>query len=57
MLFDDGSILDYLGNPGITCPVRRRRIKEANIDMTIILEFLEFRGGVVREKKEVELAI
>jgi hypothetical protein len=57
VLFNDRPILDYPGNAGITCPVRRRRVKEANIDMTVILEFLKFRGGVVRDKKEVNLVI
>ena len=57
ILLYDRSILDYFGNPGITCPMRRRRIEEADIGMTIIFKFLEFRGGVVRNKKEVDLAV
>lgn len=55
ILLYDSPILDYSGSPRIARPACGGGIKEANIDMTIILKLHEFGRGVVGDEDEVEL--
>ena len=57
VLFDDRPIFDNLGNPGETCPVCGRFIEEADIDVIIVLEFLELWRGVVCDENKVDLTL
>jgi len=57
ILLYDGPILDYSGSPRIARPTRGGSIKEANVDMTIILKLQEFGRGVVRDEDEVDLGV
>ena len=57
MLFYDRPILDDLGKPGETCPVRGRFVKEVDIDMVVVLKFQEFWRGIVCDKNKVDLTL
>lgn len=57
VLLYDSPILDDLGNPGETCPVCGRFIKEADIDVVIVLELPEFGRGIVRDENKVDLTL
>jgi hypothetical protein len=57
MFLYDGPILDYSGSSRIACPTGGSSIKEANVDMTIILKLQEFGRGVVGDEDEIDLGV
>lgn len=57
VLLYDRPVLDNLGKPGETCPVRGRFIKEADVDVIVVLEFLKLRRGIVCDECKVDLTL
>jgi len=57
MFVDQLLVLGYSGCAGIGCPARRIRIAKADVNVRVVLNFVEFRRRVVREEDEGELSV
>jgi len=57
ILFDDRLLLVHPSNPRNACPMHRRGMEKAEVDVVIILNFLEFGRAVVCDEDEVDESI
>jgi hypothetical protein len=57
VFLDQLLILSHLRNPAVACPICARVIAEADVDMIVIVNFVEFSRNVVGDEDESKLRV